>query len=128
MDSTTWIIILGVLAAAVAGAVVYYRRKNRDLIQLFVQVSEMSRQVPQQKKQSFLLLMFKESLRAAKAKKAVAQARLSDPRQLEAQLVQMGSVLKDRSKVTDKQMKQALQMLDSYLKWEKGPVKPQAKA
>lgn len=46
-----------------------------------VQVSEMSRQVPQQKKQSFPLLMFKESLGC---QKAVAQARLSDPRQLEA--------------------------------------------
>ncbi len=120
MNTTTWLLVLLVVAGSVGGAVFYYRKKNKDLLELFVQIAEMSRQIPQQKKQSFVLLMFKESVRAAKAKSTVAQGRLSDPRQLEAQLVQMGSILKDRSKVTDKQMKQALQMLDSYMKWEKG--------
>ena len=86
---------------------------------MFAQVQEQVRQVPNQKRQSFTLLMFRESVLAAKSKTPVSQSRFTDPKILDAQLVQMSSILKDRSKVTDKQMKQALQMYDSYVAWLK---------
>lgn len=119
MDMTTWGVILVVVAALIGGAVYFYRSKAKQMVQLFEQVLEATKQVPAAKKQSFILLMFKESARAAKAKKKEPQRRINDPKQLEVQMLQMTSILKDRSKVTDKQMKQALQMFDSYLAWEK---------
>lgn len=119
MDATTWILIFVVLAASVGGAVYFYRTRKKEMNQLFDHVFEMAKQVPHQKKLGFILLMFKESVRAAKSKKSNPPHRINDPKQLEVQLLQMSSILKDRSKVKDKQMKQALQMLDSYLAWEK---------
>lgn len=129
MDTTTWIVIASVLALSVGGAVFYYRRKNKEVQQLFQQIAESVKQVPQQKKQSFTLLMFKESIRAAKNKESNMMRRINDPKQLEIQLIQMGSILKDRTKVTDKQMKRTLQMFDSYVAWErKQSPKPASKA
>lgn len=119
MDNTIWIVTFVVLSVAVSGAVFYYRRRKNEVQQLFEQISESAKQVPQQKKPSFILLMFRESARASKAKKADAPRRINDPKQLEAQLIQMASILKDRSKVSDKDMKRALQMYDSYMEWEK---------
>jgi translation elongation factor EF-Tu-like GTPase len=120
MDSTTiWIIAGSILVGAVIGAVVYYRKKTKEMHEMFKHVQETVKQVPKQKKQSFILFMFKESVRAAKSKTTVNQGRFNDPRILEAQLIQMSGILKDRSKVSDKKMKQALQMYDSYTNWEK---------
>lgn len=117
--STTWIIVIGLLVLAVGGGIVYFRKRQKDLDYLFTQVSEAARPVPSNKKHSFLLFMFKESAKAAKAKKNTLAGRSNDPKYLEVQLIQMGSILKDRSKVTDKRMKQALQLYDGYLEWEK---------
>lgn len=119
MDSTIWIVAGIILVTAIAGGVFYYSKKTKEMHQMFKHVQETVKQVPKQKKQSFILFMFKESVRAAKSKSAVNQGRFNDPRILEAQLVQMSSILKDRSKVSDKKMKQALQMYDSYTNWEK---------
>ncbi len=119
MDTTVWIVILGVLALSVGGAVYYYRRRNNEVQQLFQQIAESAKQVPQQKKSSFILLMFKESVKASKTKETNILRKITDPKQLEVQLVQMGSILKDRSKVKDKQMKRTLGMYDSYMMWEK---------
>lgn len=119
MDSTIWIIIGAVLIGAIGGFAVYYRKKTKEMHQLFEQVQENVRQVPKQKTQSFILLMFKETVRASKSKTVVSPGRFNDPKILEAQLIQMSSILKDRSKVSDKQMKQALHLYDSYAAWEK---------
>ncbi len=119
MDSTVWIIIGIILVGAIVGGVFYYRKRSKEMFQMFAQVQEQVKQVPNQKRQSFTLLMFRESVRAAKSKTPVSQSRFTDPKILDAQLVQMSSILKDRSKVTDKQMKQALQMYDSYVAWLK---------
>lgn len=127
MDTTTWLVILGVLTASVGGAYIYYRRRAKDVQQLFEQVSESAKQIPQQKRPSFILFMFKESVRASKAKKGTPPRSNSDPKQLEAQLVQMTFILKDRSKVTDKNMKRALQTYDSYKEWEKKRTSKTAK-
>lgn len=123
MDSTVWIaVIVGILAAVITGGVVYYRKKTKEMYQLFEQVQESLKQVPKQKKQSFILLMFKESVRSAKSKTAPNQGRFNDPKVLDAQLVQMSSILKDRSKVSDKKMKHALQLYDNYVNWEKKKI------
>lgn len=87
--------------------------------QMFEQVFDSSKQVPKQKKHSFLLFMFKESILSAKNKKANPQSKMNNQKYVESQLIQMGSILKDPSKVTDKKMKQALQLYNTYLKWEK---------
>ncbi|QAT42772.1 hypothetical protein EQM06_05750 [Aminipila luticellarii] len=66
--------------------------------------------------------MFKESMISAKNKKSNPQSRMNNPKFLEAQLIQMGSILKDPSKVTDKKMKQVLRMYDTYIQWEKSKL------
>jgi hypothetical protein len=122
MDLTLWLVAGGILGIAITGAVVYYRRKTKQMHQMFDHVQETVKQVPKQKKQSFILFMFKESVKASKSKTSVNQGRFNDPRILEAQLIQMSSILKDRSKVSDKKMKQALQLYDNYTTWEKKKV------
>ena len=122
MDSTFWIVAGITLGAVIAGGIFYYRKKTKEMHQMFEYIQETVKQVPKQKKQSFTLFMFKESVKAAKSKTPVNQGRFNDPKILEAQLVQMSTILKDRSKVTDKKMKQALQMFDSYNNWEKKKI------
>ena len=89
---------------------------------MFEQISQSSKQVPKQRKHSFILFMFKESILSAKNKKANPQGKMNNPKYVESQLLQMGSILKDPSKVTDKNMKRALQMYDAYLQWEKTKI------
>lgn len=125
MDITTGIsIVIGVVA--IGGAAYYYIRRKKDLEQQFAQISETAKQIPNQKRHSFMLYMFSESAKSIKSKgKYQPGSRASDPKYLEVQLIKMSSILKDRTKVKDKQMKQALQMYDGYLVWEK---KKKAKA
>jgi hypothetical protein len=121
MDMTKWI-VLGVVALVVVGLTIFYRRRKKSMDQVFEQIFATARQVPKQKKHSFLLFMFKESIKASKSKSKNAQARMNDPKYVEVQLVQMGGILKDRTKVKDKQIKQALRTYDSYLIWEKSKL------
>ena len=123
MDSTTWIIIIGVgLVAIIVAAVLFYLKKQKAMTQGFEQITEMLKQVPKQKKQSFILFTFRESARAGKNGKANLQSKMNDPKYVEVQLLQMNLILKDRTKVKDKKIKQALQMYDAYLTWEKSKV------
>ncbi|MBN7772623.1 hypothetical protein [Clostridium aminobutyricum] len=119
MHIPTWVIILGIFILANIGLIVYSRIRTKQLYKMFEQVFESSKQVPKQKKHSFLLFMFKESVVASKNKKVDPQSRMNNLKFVESQLLQMGSILKDPSKVTDKKMKQALKMYDAYIKWEK---------
>ena len=120
--TTKWIIILVILVLAIIGLVFYLRYRRKQLYKMFEQVAESSKQVPKQKRRSFILLMFKESMISAKNKKSNPQSRMNNPKFLEAQLIQMGSILKDPSKVTDKKMKQVLRMYDTYIQWEKSKL------
>jgi LPXTG-motif cell wall-anchored protein len=122
MESTIWIVIGVVLIAAIAGFAVYYRKKKKEMHQMFEHVQASVKQVPKQKMQSFILLMFKESVRAAKSKNPTSQVRFNDSKFLEPQLIQMSSILKDRSRVSDKQMKHALQLYDNYAAWNKKKI------
>jgi len=120
MNNTTMIII-GVLIVLGIGAFValnYYKKKN--ITQLFEQVYMTSRQVPKQKKNSFLLMMFKETLSASfnKKKTETSVAKLNNPKYLEIQMMQMSKILKDSSNVQDKATKRALIMLKQYHVWE----------
>ncbi|MEA4988476.1 MAG: hypothetical protein VB095_10490 [Anaerovorax sp.] len=119
MNTTKWIIFLVILILAIIGFIFYLHIRRKRMYQMFEQVFESSKQVPKQKKHSFLLFMFKESIISVKNKKANPQSRMSNPKFVESQLIQMESILKDPSKVTDKNMKQALQLYDAYFKWEK---------
>lgn len=116
------LIIFGVLLAVGAGVVFYlnYNRK-RNLNKLFEQVAEAVKSIPKQKKNNFLLFMFKDSMSASKKKTKTTSAfeKNMSPKQLEIQMIQMATILKDRSKVTDKKTKNALKLLDDYLAWEK---------
>ncbi|MDW7662484.1 MAG: hypothetical protein SCL54_13770 [Bacillota bacterium] len=116
------LIIFGVLLAVGAGVVFYlnYNRK-RNLNKLFEQVADALKTIPKQKKNNFLLFMFKDSMSASKKKTKTTSAleKNMSPKQLEIQMIQMATILKDRSKVTDKKTKNALKLLDDYLAWEK---------
>jgi hypothetical protein len=120
------LIILGVLLAVGVGVVFYlnYNRK-RNFNKLFEQVSEALKTIPKQKKNNFLLFMFKDSMSASKKKSKTPSAleKNMSPKQLEIQMIQMATILKDRSKVTDKKTKNALKLLDEYLAWEKNKNK-----
>lgn len=113
-----WIIV-GVVLLAIAGIVIYYRKRQETMFQSFEQMAAMLKQVPTQKQQSFLLFMFRESARAGKNVNTNIQSKLNDPKYLEVNLLQMSVILKDRSKVKDKKLKQALRMYDAYVMWDK---------
>lgn len=117
MNTTTMVIIGILVVLAVAGGFYlnYYKKKN--MAQLFNHVYDASRQVPKQKKHSFILLMFKETLSSTKKKNNLDK--LNNPKYLEIQLIQMGNILKDTSKVQDKTMKRSLALYNEYLTWEK---------
>ncbi len=66
MDTTTMVIIGVTIALLIGGAYFFVRYRKTKLEELFVQVYETSKQVPKQKKNSFLLLMFKEAMSAKK--------------------------------------------------------------
>lgn len=115
MDTTTMVIVAVLLVIGGLTAFYYYRKRN--LVKLFNEVYMASMQAPKKQKKSFLLLMFKESVAYSK-KNPSGMDKLNNPKYLQVQLVQMSTILKDPSKVQDKKMKQALHLLDDYLKWE----------
>ncbi len=123
MELSTGLIIGVIVLLIVAGGVFYYYKK-RNLEQLFNQLHQESKQLPKKKKNSFLLLMFKESLSTPikKSKQASHSNKLRNPKYLQVQLVQMSKILKDTSKVEDKTIKRALKLLDSYKEWEKAKI------
>lgn len=108
-----------ILVVGLAVAFLYYRKRRVD--QFFSQVYEQIKQVPKQKKNSFLLLLFKESLSASKNKASASSfsSKFQNPKYLEIQLVQMSNILKDSSKVQDKVIKKSLNLLTHYQAWEK---------
>jgi len=121
MDSTTMMIIGFLLVLGVGGYFGYKHLKTKNTEKLFNQVFDTVRQVPKAKKNSFILLMFKETLSPANyKKKSKSNAdKLQNPKYLEIQMIQMSKVLKNKDEVTDKTMKNALKMLNDYLAWEK---------
>ena len=127
MESTTMIIIGVVIALGIGAffAINHYKKKNTAL--LFEQVYLASRQAPKQKKNSFVLLMFKETLASSfnKKKTEASTAKLNNPKYLEIQMMQMSKILKDSSNVQDKATKRALVMLKEYQAWE---IEKKAKA
>jgi len=119
MNNTTIIIVGTILVLAGLGAAYFYYRKQQ-LEKFFNEVFEAAKQAPKQKKNSFLLFMFKESLAASKNKKDATSlaSKFNNKKYVEIQLIQMSNILKDTSKVEDKTVKRALDLLSSYQKWE----------
>ncbi len=117
--NTTGIIIGVLVVLGIAAAVALYFYKKRNMDNLFNQISINSKQVPKQKKTSFILLMFMESIAKSKKKSTVSMAQMTNPKQLEIQLLRMSQILKDRDNVTDKLTKKALTLLNQYKAWEK---------
>jgi hypothetical protein len=119
MNSTTIMIICVVILAGAIG-LHYFRKRSQE--KMFIEMRENSRQIPKQKRNSFLLLMFKESLNPENIKKRNEPpnlAKFSNPKYLEANLLRMSSALKNPEKVTDKTLKRAIKMYDKYVVWEK---------
>jgi len=121
MDITSIATIGVVISLGVGGLVAlsYYRKRN--ITKLFEQVYETSKQIPKKKKNSYLLLMFKETMTASKKKSKAASnaSKLNNPKYVEIQLIQMSKILKNTSDIQDKTMKRALQLFNSYQVWEK---------
>lgn len=120
MDSTTMIII-GVITIILIGGFIGLRLfKKKNITKLFEQIHMTSRQIPKQKKNSFILLMFMETMNnsLSKSKAAASMNKLSNPKYLEVQLIKMSKILKDTSNVTDKKTKQSLKLLNEYQTWE----------
>ncbi|ABR47589.1 hypothetical protein Amet_1389 [Alkaliphilus metalliredigens QYMF] len=122
---TNGVLIVGIILSLVIGAgaiFIYYKKRNLDAF--FSQVYEQAKQAPKQKKNSFLLLLFKESLMASKKKsnKSSFANKFQNPKYLEIQLVQMSHILKDTSKVQDKTIKKSLNLLKNYKAWEKAKM------
>lgn len=124
MDITK-VFIVGVILSLIVGlgAAFYYYRK-RNLEKFFNQVYEAAKQVPKQKKNSFLLLMFNESLSASKNKSNATSftSKFNNPKYLEIQLLQMSKILKDSSNVKDKVIKRSLSLLSAYQTWEQAKI------
>ncbi|AOY74625.1 hypothetical protein [Clostridium formicaceticum] len=118
--------ILGLLISG--GAAFYYYRK-RNLEKFFNQIYEEVKKVPKQKKNSFLLLMFKESLSASinKSNTNSFANKLQNRKYLDFQLAQMSNILKDSSKVQDKLIKRSLNLLKDYQTWEKARISKDTK-
>ena len=121
MDITSIITVGAILSAGAGLGVAFYHYRKRNVDKFFNQVYDQTKQIPKQKKNSFLLLIFKESLSASKNKSnpSAFANKLQNPKFLEVQLIQMSNILKDRSNVQDKTMKRALSLLDHYHGWEK---------
>lgn len=119
MNLTVWIILLVILIIAITASIFYIRSRRKRMYQTFEKISQSAKQVPKQKKYCFILFTFKENVISAKNKKTNSQIKMNNPKFVESQLIQMGSILKDPSTVTDKNMKQALKIYDTYIQWEK---------
>lgn len=119
MDLTKWIILGVAVVALITAGVFYLRKRQKSVVAGFEQIAEMVKQVPKQKKQGFILFMFRESAKAGKSGNTKLQSKLNDPKFMDVQLLQMNMLLKDRTKAKDKKTKQALQMYDAYMNWEK---------
>ena len=70
--------------------------------------------------------MFKESIESSKkkSKKDLKKSKtgaeiFNNQKYVEVQLIKMGNILKDTSKVKDKTIKRSLALLKEYLAWEK---------
>lgn len=123
MDMTKWIILGVVIVGLIVAAVLFFLKRQKSLNQGFEQLIVMLKQVPNQKKQGFILLTFLESIKADKNKKANAGSKMNDQKYMEVQLLQMNMILKDRTKAKDKKTKRALQMYDTFIRWEKSKTK-----
>jgi len=131
MSNTSMIVLGIVIVLAIAAAVTYYIFRKRNLDKMFNDVFVTSKQVPKQKRNSYLLLMFQTSIAASKSKDTTpeaAYAKLNNPKYLELQLIKMSTYIKDRDKVKDKTIKRSLQLLDAYLIWEKNKLAKEGKA
>ena len=118
MDNMTLAIIGGVAVLTVGAGIALYSFKKRNITKLFEQAYETSKQVPKQKKNSFLLLIFTEAISTSKKKSEASANKLNNPKYLELQLMKMSKILKDGSDNQDKKTKQALRLLKNYLEWE----------
>ena len=119
------IIAVAIIVAVVGAGLIYLRYRTKNMNNMFMEIREMVKQAPKSKKNSFLLFMFRESINSAKDKKNTdaLQRKLNNSKYVNIQLVQMSKALKDRSSVTDKTVKKALNLYDSYLRWEKSESK-----
>ncbi len=130
MDNTSMAIIAVLAVAVIAAAVAahYYKRKSQS--KLFEQAYESSKQVPKQKKKSFLLLMFMEAVSASmsKSKSTAGVNKLNNPKYLEVQLLQMSKIIKSGTKGQNKKTKRAIRMLKDYQAWEEEKSSKETKA
>ncbi len=124
MDINGLFTVVIILSLVVGAGAAFYYYKKRNLEKMFSQIHEEAKKVPKQKKNSFLLLMFKESLATSKKKPTATSFtnKLNNPKYLNIQLVQMSNILKDTSKVEDKTIKRALNLLSAYQTWEKSKI------
>jgi len=129
MNINSVFIVVGILLLVVGVGAAFYFYRKRSLEKFFNQIYEESKQVPKQKKNSFLLLMFKESLSASKNKsdQSAFASRLKNPKYLNIQLVHMSRILKDTSNITDKTIKKSLNLLSAYQAWEKAKIAKERK-
>ncbi len=122
METNTIIIIVVAVLAIVIAGIVYIRYNKKQMDEMFQQTRELIYQAPKSKKNSFLLLVFTESIKNKKDPDAF-QKKLSNQKYVNAQLVKMTQALKNRGDVTDKKLKRALGLYDNYYKWEKNQKK-----
>lgn len=130
MDITSVFTVGAILSLGAGVTITFYHYRKRNLEKLFSQVYETAKQTPKQKKNSFLLLMFKESLSASKHKSNTTSiaGKLNNPKYLEIQLVHMSKLLKDSSKIQDKTIKRSLRLLKDYQAWEKDKIAKDTKS
>jgi len=120
MENTSMIIAIIMTLAAIGAVIAAYYYKKKNLNKLFEQAHEYAKQVPKQKKNSVLLLMFMEAVSASKnkSKSAAGNNKLSNPKYFEIQLIQMSKILKSDKKGLDKKTKRAFRLLKDYQAWE----------
>ncbi|SRR6056297_1336496 len=130
MENTNMIIAIAITIAAIGAAIAAYYYKKKKLKELFEQAYEYAKQVPKQKKNSVLLLMFMEAVSASKnkSKSSAGNNKLSNPKYFEIQLIQMSKILKSDKKSRDKKTKRAFRLLKDYQAWEEAKNSNDVKA
>lgn len=118
MDFNIFIVVGIIAVVLIAGYVgLIFFNKSR-MSKLFEQIYQSAKQVPKQKKNSFVLLMLVETISSSRKGSKTTSSKLNNQKYIEFQMIQMTRILNKSVSPPDKRTKQALKMLGNYQNWE----------
>ena len=118
MDFNIFMVVGIIAVVLIAGYVgLIFFNKSR-MGKLFEQIYQSAKQVPKQKKNSFVLLMLVETISSSRKGSKTTSSKLNNQKYIEFQMIQMSRILNKSVSPPDKRTKQALKMLSNYQNWE----------